>query len=229
MQVTKAEHHRVVRDALTKLNSATAKVGGGRDEQLDALKQRITWTTYESVLLSMPLLCFIVTPQRFDTTYRSKQPYTQNGRPSQAQVSYSPELSSVLIYVPPMLSEDSALQAHQFAALPLQGEIVHQCVVKLPLETIVRDCSNPVAVDKFKRLVEELADEYPAQDMEICGGRISSLKRSFLPEKWGKRSSLLIVMTATEHLHLMSADCLSLRVNAHTLHLQLTGNGGLSQ
>ena len=167
MQVTKAEHHRVVRDALTKLNSATVKVGGGRDEQLDALKQRITWTTYESVLLSMPLLCFIVTPQRFDTSYRSKQPYTQNGRPSQAQVSYSPELSSVLIYVPLMLSDDSALQAHQFAALPLQGEIVHQCVVKLPLEAIVRDCSNPVAVDKFKRLVEELADEYPAQDMEI--------------------------------------------------------------
>ena len=35
------------------------------------------------------------------------------------------------------------------------------------------------------------------------------------------------MMTATEHLHLMSADYLSLRVNAHTLHLHLTGNGGL--
>ena len=87
MQVTKAEHHKVVRDALNKMNSATAKVGGGRDKQLDAVKQRITWTTDESVLLSMPLLCFIVTPQRFDSSYRSRQPYTQNGRPSEAQVS----------------------------------------------------------------------------------------------------------------------------------------------
>ena len=114
-----------------------------------------------------------------------------------------------------------------FAALSLQGEIVHQCVVKLPLETIVRDCSDPVAVKRFKRLVDELADEDPAEDMEICGGMVSSLKQGFLLGKWGKGSSLLIVMTATEHLHLTSADCLSLRVNAHTLHLQLTGNGSL--
>ena len=56
---------------------------------------------------------------------------------------------------------------------------------------------------------------------------VSSLKRGFLLGKWGKGSSLLIVMIATEHLHLTSADCLSLRVNAHTLHLQLTGNCSL--
>ena len=101
--------------------------------------------------------------------------------------------------------------------------------------TDVRDYSAPVAVDKFKRLVEDLADEDLSEDMEICGGMTSSRRgpearsreASFRKNR-GKRSSLLIWMTATEHLHLMSADCLSLRarVDARTLHLQLTGNGG---
>ena len=174
------------------MNTEMDKVGGGRGKQLDALQQRITWAADKRELLSMPLLCFIVTPHRFDTSYRSRQPYTQNGKPCKAKVSHFPQLSSVLVYVPLMLSVDSALQAHYFVALFLQSEIVHQCVVKLPVETIVRECTNQVAINNFKRLVEELHDEDSAEAMEICSGLTSSLKQGLLPRAciWGNRNCL---------------------------------------
>lgn len=45
-----------------------------------------------------------------------------------------------------------------------QGECVHQCVVKLPLDDMTADCRDPDSVRRFKHQVEEaeeaeLADE----------------------------------------------------------------------
>lgn len=52
--------------------------------------------------------------------------------------------------------------------LSLQSEVAHQCVVRLPLETILRECRDIVATAKFERLVEELYDEDPGEAMGIC-------------------------------------------------------------
>ena len=89
-------------------------------------------------------------------------------------------------------------------ALSMQSDVVHQCVVRLPVETIFRECNDKVAINNFKRLVEELPAEDSAEAMEICGGMTSSLKRGFLPGLWGNRSSVSIWMTVTKHLHAMS-------------------------
>ncbi len=89
MQITKAERHQLVRDALYKMNLATDNVRDTRKQQLDALRQRITWSTEEEPVLSMPLLCFMIPSQRFDTSYKSRQPYTKNCKPTKAQVSHS--------------------------------------------------------------------------------------------------------------------------------------------
>lgn len=54
------------------------------------------------------------------------------------------------------------------AVLSLQSEVAHHCVVRLPLETILRECRDIVAAAKFERLVEELHDEDPGEAMGIC-------------------------------------------------------------
>jgi hypothetical protein len=69
--------------------------------------------------------------------------------------------------------------------MSLQSEIVHQCVVMLPLETIVNSCSNRVAVNSFMSLVEELPDGDSGEAMDICGGIMSS------PNQWNVPSGSL--------------------------------------
>ena len=57
----------------------------------------------------------------------------------------------------------------------MQSEVVHQCVVRLPLEAIIHNCSDREAVANFERLVEELHVEDSADAMEICDGVTSNL------------------------------------------------------
>lgn len=58
----------------------------------------------------------------------------------------------------------------------MQSEVVHQCVVRLPLETIVHNCSDREAVAKFERLVEELHDGDTVEAMDTYDGVTSTLK-----------------------------------------------------
>lgn len=77
------------------MNTATEGEGGGRQVQLTALQQRMTWPG-ASVKLTKPLLCFMVPPQRFHSKYKSRQQYTtEGGARHDTQVSHTLELSSV--------------------------------------------------------------------------------------------------------------------------------------
>ncbi|CAL8469777.1 g9319 [Coccomyxa elongata] len=78
-QATKAKTHSLVRSAVTEMVTAMKGVHGGRPAQLHALQRRIDWVD-ESVELRLPVLCFALPSKRFDSAYKSKRPYTENGR-----------------------------------------------------------------------------------------------------------------------------------------------------
>ena len=67
-----------MRPALTAMTSAMAEVDGGWDAQLEALQARIKWDG-QPVRLTLPMLCFALPPGQFDSAYKSKQLYTENG------------------------------------------------------------------------------------------------------------------------------------------------------
>lgn len=108
---------------MAKMDTATTQAEGGRKAQLLALQGSVTWTD-APVPLSMPLRCFFMPPRHFDVMCESKEPYTESGKPSQAQGSHFPEVRSVLTFLPLMLSDDSAFRAHHLAAF---RRLQHQC------------------------------------------------------------------------------------------------------
>ena len=61
--------------------TATANKHGGRTMQLAALKRYITWVDPE-LPLTLPLLCFLVTPRRYVNAYRCQQQYMHGIRPA---------------------------------------------------------------------------------------------------------------------------------------------------
>lgn len=91
-------------------------------------------------------------------------------------------------------------------SMPLQSEVVHQCVMRLPLETIVSRCSDKGVVTRFMRQVEELDAEDSVEAIDICSGATSDSKAS-THEKGVKRLSSLSRMTATKQLHFMRIKC----------------------
>ena len=76
VQVTKADRHGIVREAITQMNSATALVEGGRVQQLEVLASKIDWHVKPALQLKHPLLCFVLPPSRYDAQYKSVQRYT---------------------------------------------------------------------------------------------------------------------------------------------------------
>lgn len=94
-------------------------VHGGRPAQLHALQRRIDWVD-ESVELRLPVLCFALPPKRFDLAYKSKRPYTENGRCCKCQVLPLPHLSSDL-----RSSEYCNLKC-----CTLRAHVLHTCCVQ---------------------------------------------------------------------------------------------------
>ena len=65
-----------------------------------------------------------------------------------------------------MLHEDASLGD----LLSLQSEVVHQCVVMLPLHDIMSESRNVLAKKRLVEQVETLAEESFPGAMEICDG-----------------------------------------------------------
>jgi len=165
--------------------TATALVDGSRQEQLRALQQRLTWT-HASVHLTMPLLCCFVPPKCFDTRYKNRQQCTKTaGETTEAQVSQShsrqvqhgafPDFNLIMkLAFTGFCSVKAALtrKLRMTAACSsidlclLQSKTVHRCVVRLPLETILHNCANKIAMPKFMQCVEELYGEKFAEVLE---------------------------------------------------------------
>ncbi|KAK9806346.1 hypothetical protein WJX72_010899 [[Myrmecia] bisecta] len=120
-QVTKAERHGIVREAVTRMNTATADIAGGRAAQLAALVNQIDWLGAPPRTLNRPVLCFVLPPARFDAQYKAAQRYTaQNGK-------------SVDV---------------------IQSEVVHQMVLRLPLDNVLATASDQAARQQFDGAVE---------------------------------------------------------------------------
>lgn len=80
---------------MTAMNTATEQADGGRQAQLTALQERMTWPG-ASMELTKPLLCSMVPPRCFHTMCKRTQQYTQeSGKRNDVQVSHTLEQSSV--------------------------------------------------------------------------------------------------------------------------------------
>ena len=66
-----------------------------------------------------------------------------------------------------ILHEDGSLEH----LLSLQREVVHQCVVMLPLHDIISKSRNELAKKRLVEQVENLAEESFPGAMEICDGK----------------------------------------------------------
>jgi len=65
------------------------------------------------------------------------------------------------------MHEDDSLEV----LLSLQSEVVHQCVVKLPLHDIISRSKDELAKKRLVEQVEKLAEDNFAEAMEICEGK----------------------------------------------------------
>ena len=118
----------------------------------------------------------------------------------------------------------------------LQSDVVHQFAVRIPLEEVVKGCSNKTAAAKFKEDVEELPppeDMYESSEdgMDHDAGASLSLDEGSCLTKWTSKFRFLIQLIVTQHSCSMRASCGApayqrSTVHVPTVHLRLIGSCG---